>query len=73
MLQSKLEGKIVSESDMMGVGEIARTPDQVCDGYDMGIIDSYVAEHYKDIHTETIWWSQARQRFTTQQVMTTEQ
>ncbi|DBA68218.1 TPA: hypothetical protein ACH3X2_013835 [Trebouxia sp. C0005] len=67
-VESKLEGKIVSESDMMGVGEIARTPDQVCDGYDMGIIDSYVAEHYKDIHTETIWWSQARQRFTTQQM-----
>ena len=72
MLQSRLEGKSLSESDMMGVCEIAHTPDQVCDGFDMGIIDSYVAEHCKDIHTECIWWAQARQRFNTQQVMTTE-
>ncbi len=73
MLQSRLEGKSLSASDMMGVCEIAHTPDQVCDGFDMGIIDSYVAEHYEDIRKESIWWVQARQRFTTEQVMTTEE
>lgn len=57
---------------MMGVCEIAHTPDQVCDGFDMGIIDSYVAEHCKNICPESVWWVQARQRFTTQQVVTKE-
>ena len=55
MLQSRLEGKSLTASDMMGVCEIAHTPDQVCDGFDMGIIDSYVAEHCQNIQAETIW------------------
>ncbi len=58
---------------MMSVCEIAHTPDQVCDGFDMGIIDTYITEHCEDIHTECIWWGQATQKFTSQQVMTTEQ
>ncbi len=74
MLQSKLEGRSLSASEgMMGVSEFAHTPDQSWEGFNMGIIDNYVAEHCKDIHTETIWWAQARQRFTVQQVMNTEQ
>ena len=73
MLQSKLEGKNLSDSDMMGICEVAHTPDQGCDGFNMGIIDSVVTEHCEGIHKESVWWVQARQRFTTQQVMTTEQ
>ena len=73
MLQSRLEGKTLTASAMMGVCDIAHTPDQVCDSFDMGIIDSYVAEHCQNIQAEIIWWAQARQRFATQQVMTTEQ
>ncbi|DBA77471.1 TPA: hypothetical protein ACH3X1_009295 [Trebouxia sp. C0004] len=67
-VESKLEGRSLSESDMMGVCETAHTSNQACDGFNMGIIDSYIAEHCKDIHTESIWWAQARQRFTTQQM-----
>ena len=70
VVQSRLEGRKLSKSDICGHAHAMQSPSQ---DFDMAIMDSLIAEDCTDFHSSSdaasAWWAQAAEKYSLTQVL----